>query len=240
MKKNYSNKYSTEDIRKKFDKLVDKYSNLETGQTSAIDSYLIMDIISEVAFVINPNANNILDLGCGAGNYTLKILSKIPGLNCTLVDLSINMLNKAKERIAKETSGKVEIIQEDFRKLQLPQNHFDIVVSATALHHLREEEEWKLVFNKVCNSLKKGGSFWISDITEHDNPLIQEVMHKRYEKYLVDFGGEELKAWVNEQMELEDTPRSLEFQLNMLKEVGFSRTEILHKNATYAAFGAIK
>ncbi|MFC2137817.1 class I SAM-dependent methyltransferase [Bacteroidota bacterium] len=240
MKSDYTNKYTNEDIRNKFDNLVENYSNIETGQTSAIDSYLIMDIISKVASAINSNASNILDLGCGAGNYTIKILNSLPDLNCTLVDLSMKMLERAQKRVREITKGKVEIIQSDFRKLQLKNNFYDIVVTGTSLHHLRQEDEWRNVFGLIYTSLKKGGSFWISDITEHDNPIIQKIMHKRYEEYLIDFGGEELKDWVNEQMALEDTPRSLEFQLNMLKEVGFSKTEILHKNATYAAFGAIK
>ncbi len=240
MKTDYSNKYTNEDIRNKFDKLIENYSNIETGQTSAIDSYLIMDMISKVACAINPETVNVLDLGCGAGNYTVKILNKLPNLNCTLVDLSMKMLQRANERVQKLTTGEVNIIQSDFRELELKENYFDIVVTGTSLHHLRQEEEWRHVFTLIFNSLKWGGSFWISDITEHDNPIIQKLMHERYEEYLYDFGGEDLVNWVNEQMALEDTPRSLEFQLNMLKEVGFSKTEILHKNAAYAAFGAIK
>jgi len=240
MRTNYSNKYTNEDIRNKFDNLVDNYSNIETGQTSAMDSYLIMEMISKVASAVNPNTTHILDLGSGAGNYTIKVAQQFPMVNCTLVDLSMKMLERAKERVQQVTTGKVDIIQSDFRKLNLKDNYYDIAVTGTALHHLRGEEEWKQVFSLIFKSLKPGGAFWISDITEHDNPVIQNIMHNRYENYLVDFGGEELKNWVNEQMALEDTPRSLEFQLNMLKEVGFLTTEILHKNAVYAAFGAIK
>lgn len=240
MKTDFSAKYTNEDIRKKFDNLVDKFSDIDTGQTSAMDSYLIMDMISKVASASNPGAKNILDLGCGAGNYTIKILQQMPTLNCTLVDLSDKMLNRAKERIKALTTGEVYIVQSDFRELKLKGNNFDIVVTGTSMHHLRQEEEWRNVFGLIYKCLKKGGSFWISDVIEHDNPVIQKIMYGRYEEYLINFGGEELKNWVNEQIELEDTPRSLEFQLNMLKEVGFPKTEILHKNAVYAAFGATK
>jgi tRNA (cmo5U34)-methyltransferase len=43
-----------------------------------------------------------------------------------------------------------------------------------------------------------------------------------------------------ERYESEDTPRTLSYQLNLLKQVGFSETIVLHKHFNFAAFGAIK
>ncbi len=234
------NKFTVEQIRDKFDNLVEKFANLDTGQTSAIDSAIIMEIIANTASSVNPNAEKVLDIGCGAGNYTLMLLLKIPDLDCTLIDLSLPMLEKAKERISKVSNGEINLIQNDIRKIILPENEFDIVIAATSLHHLREKEEWFSVFTNIFKSLSTGGSFWISDVILHDHPQIQKYMYKRYEDYLVNFESEELKNWVNEQIELEDTPRPLNFQLDLLKQVGFKQVEILHKNSVYAAFGGIK
>ena len=36
------------------------------------------------------------------------------------------------------------------------------------------------------------------------------------------------------------TPRPVPYQLDLLHEVGFSHVELLHKNACFAAYGAIK
>jgi len=38
----------------------------------------------------------------------------------------------------------------------------------------------------------------------------------------------------------EDSPRPLMFQIDLLRSVGFSNVEILHKNSCFAAFGGIK
>ncbi|MBN2520688.1 MAG: class I SAM-dependent methyltransferase [Bacteroidales bacterium] len=240
MNNNFHTKSTNEQIKQKFDSLVDKFSNINTGQTSAMDSAIIMEIIANTAFAVNPNAKKVLDIGCGAGNYCIMLLSKIQNLDCTLIDLSPKMLEKAKERINSISKGKVILINKDIRKVELPDQEFDIIMAGTSLHHLREEEEWQQVFEKIYRSVKNGGSFWISDIILHDHPQIQKYMYKRYEEYLVNFGGEELKNWVNEQIEIEDTPRSLNFQLDLLKRVGFKQVEILHKNSVYAAFGGIK
>jgi len=53
------------------------------------------------------------------------------------------------------------------RNLDLPNNHFDIILAAATLHHLREDNDWQLMFTKIYQSLKPGGSFWVSDFITH-------------------------------------------------------------------------
>ena len=101
------NKSTVKEIKERFDNDVERFSNLDTGQVAAIDAQISLELITEASKRIRPNAQNILDVGCGAGNYSLKMLSKIPNLNCTLVDLSKPMLAKAQERLSTQTNGTV-------------------------------------------------------------------------------------------------------------------------------------
>ncbi|MEX2591557.1 MAG: hypothetical protein WD426_02200 [Anditalea sp.] len=55
-----------------------------------------------------------------------------------------------------------------------------------------------------------------------------------------ELGGADLKQKVWEYMDYEDSPRSINYQLKLLKKVGFKEVEVLHKNTIFAAFGAIK
>ncbi|MGY0040998.1 class I SAM-dependent methyltransferase [Pedobacter sp. NJ-S-72] len=199
-----------------------------------------MELCTEAAKYITPNATELLDIGCGAGNYSLKMLSKIPGLNCTLNDLSMPMLIRAKERVSAKTNGKITIIQDDMRNLDLPDNHFDIVLAAATFHHLRTDDDWNLVFTKVYKALKPGGSIWISDLITHDSKLISKLFQDKYRIYLETLGGPEYGQKVFDYIEYEDTPRSISYQLDLLKKAGFKETEILHKNSCFAAFGGIK
>jgi tRNA (cmo5U34)-methyltransferase len=240
MKTDYSNKATNQEIRERFDKDTERFSNLETGQQTTIDAPLTMDLCTEAAKYSNPDARELLDIGCGAGNYTLKMLSKIPGLNCVLNDLSMPMLQKAMERVSPQTTGTVEIIQEDMRNLDLPDNHFDIVLAAATLHHLRDDDDWEMMFRKIYKTLKPGGSFWISDFIAQNSDIINKLFEDRYSRYLETLGGPEYRQKVWDYVKHEDTPRSLNFQLGLLSKVGFHSIEILHKNSCFAAFGAIK
>ncbi|MFY9150430.1 MAG: methyltransferase domain-containing protein [Prolixibacteraceae bacterium] len=233
-------KSSPETIRKNFDQQVERFSNLKTGQTTAIDSPLCMELIARSAVLLNPGANQIMDLGCGGGNYAVKVTSFLPETNCTLVDLSANMLEKAKERVQKNTSGAVVTIQGDYRDISFGENCYDIITAGTTLHHLREDQEWNSVFSKIYNSLKPGGSFWINDIVVSETGEINQMMLDGWiGEMKKHHNQEEIEMYLN-RYETEDTPRTLSYQLDLLKRVGFSKTIVLHKHFNFAAFGAIK
>src|SRR5947209_4788345 len=98
-----SMKSSVEEIRQRFDAEVERFSNLETGQSATVDAPLAMALVAEAAAATTPHARHVLDVGCGAGNYTLKLLERLPDLEVTLVDLSQPMLNRARERVGRAT-----------------------------------------------------------------------------------------------------------------------------------------
>ncbi|MEO8884902.1 MAG: methyltransferase domain-containing protein, partial [Mucilaginibacter sp.] len=133
MKTDYSQLATNDEIRNRFDNDVERFSNLDTGQLTTIDAPLTMELCTEAAKYVNPNASQLLDIGCGAGNYTLKMLSKIKNLNCTLNDLSLPMLQRAKQRVSAQTTGTVTLLQNDMRNLDLPSDHFDIILAAATL-----------------------------------------------------------------------------------------------------------
>jgi tRNA (cmo5U34)-methyltransferase len=233
-------KSTVSEIRERFDRDVERFSNLDTGQISTIDAKISLELVTEAARRIIPSAENLLDIGCGAGNYTLMMLSKIKNLHCTLVDLSKPMLDKAFERVSAETSHQVEIIQGDIREIDLKENHFDIILAGAVFHHLRDDADWEVVFNKLFRILKPGGCLMISDLVTQVTEKMTKYIWEKYGDYLESQGGAEYRQKVLDYVAREDSPRSLNYQLGLLKKVGFSYTEILHKNICFAAFGGIK
>jgi tRNA (cmo5U34)-methyltransferase len=233
-------KSTVEQIRARFDNDVERFSNLDTGQTATVDAPLIMELVARTAAAVTPHAHSVLDVGCGAGNYTLRLLQELPNFDATLVDLSGPMLARAEERVSAETTGKVITIQGDIREVDTGENTHDICLAAMTLHHLRSDAEWESVFSKLYRSLRAGGALWIADMIEHSTPAVQALMWQRYGEYLSGFKGEEYRDHVWAYVEQEDTPRPLLWQIELLTRVGFSDVELLHKNSCFAAFGGIK
>src|SRR6516225_3151847 len=139
-------KSTVEEIRRRFDADVERFSNLETGQSATVDAPLAMALVAEAAAATTPQARHVLDVGCGAGNYTLKLLEFLPNLDATLIDLSQPMLDRARERVSRSTSGRITTLQADVREVKLQDGEFDVVLAAAVLHHLRTDLEWRDVF----------------------------------------------------------------------------------------------
>jgi tRNA (cmo5U34)-methyltransferase len=233
-------KSTVEEIRQRFDNDVERFANLDTGQTSTIDAKYSLELIAEAAKRLVPHAENMLDIGCGAGNCTLTMLQKTANLNCTLVDLSKPMLDRAFERISSQTNGKIEIIQGDIRHVTLMENHFDIILANAVLHHLRDDRDWENVFGKLYRLLKPDGCLMIADLIKHDNDVLTEYFWQWYSDYLDKTGGQEYRRKVLDYVAKEDSPQSMTYQLELMKKIGFVNVEILHKNGCFGAFGGIK
>ena len=96
---NLEKKSTVEQIRARFDADVERFSRLETGQQATIDAPLVLELVSQAAATHLQPRGRLLDIGCGAGNFTLSILGRVSPLDCTLVDLSAPMLERARLRV---------------------------------------------------------------------------------------------------------------------------------------------
>src|SRR4029079_17738534 len=233
-------KSTVDEIRQRFDADVERFSNLDTDQSATVDAPLAMALVAQAAAVTTPHARHVLDVGCGAGNYTLKLLEQLPNLDVTLIDLSRPMLDRATERVGRATTGSVRAVQGDIREIDLPDRGFDIVLAAAVLHHLRTDAEWRDVFTAFHRALRPGGSVWIFDLVESAIPAVQQLQWRRYGEYLTRLKDDAYRDHVFAYVEQEDTPRPLLFQLDLLRQVGFAQVDALHKNVCFAAFGAVK
>jgi len=233
-------KSTLEEIRRRFDSDVDRFSSLETGQAATVEAPLAMELIAQAAVSCTANIRRVLDIGCGAGNNTLKLLQYVSPFDCDLVDLSRSMLERAHARIAAVNSGQIGIFQGDFRTLDLPDEGYDVILAAAVLHHLRDDQDWETAFRRIYRLTAPGGSFWITDLVSHETEQIHDMMWERYGEYLNSLGGDEFKNKVFACIDKEDSPRPVTYQLDLLRSVGFDHVELLHKNSCFAAFGAVK
>jgi tRNA (cmo5U34)-methyltransferase len=244
---NVSAKSTVEEIRRRFDGDVERFSNLATGQTATIDAPLAMELITAASVACNPAPRAVLDIGCGAGNNTLKLLGHLRSggyaydqVQYDLLDLSQPMLDRASERILATGAVDVRTICGDFREVDLPSGHYDVILAAAVLHHLRDDADWEAAFQKIFRLLAPGGSFWVTDFVAHESNGVSRIMWDRYGDYLVQTGGSAYRDKVFAYIAKEDSPRSLTYQLELARQSGFVEIDVLHKTSCFAAFGGRK
>ena len=233
-------KSTVDEIRRRFDADVERFSDLSTGQAATPDAPLVLDLVAEAAASVTPGATAVLDVGCGAGNYTIKLLQRRPGMDCTLLDLSRPMLDRAVQRVTAAGGRGVTAVQADVREAEFADGSFDVILAAQTLHHLRSGGEFDAVFAAFFRWLRPGGSAWVADSVEFALPAVESVMRRRWGEFLSTAGGDEYRDTVMAYVEKEDTPRPLAEQLDRLRAAGFGPVDVLHATGRFAAFGGVK
>lgn len=100
----------------------------------------------------------VLDLACGTGELERRLISTYPKLNLTGIDLSEAMLDLARGKLSRHPQ--VVLKQADSRQIPFPDHSFDIVVSCSAFHYMREPDK---VLREIHRVLVKGGRFILID-----------------------------------------------------------------------------
>ncbi|QIB68892.1 class I SAM-dependent methyltransferase [Aminipila butyrica] len=100
--------------------------------------------------------HTILDLGCGTGAVMQAILQDFPDTRVYGIDISENMLQKAKEKL----TDKASLILGDSEHLPYENEMFEVVYCNDSFHHYPAPEK---VAAEVYRVLKPKGTFIISD-----------------------------------------------------------------------------
>lgn len=109
---------------------------------------------------------NTLDIGCGDGRDTLPLAEH--GFNVTALDLSRVGIQKLMSIAQKRgIADRINAIVTDVRTWNYPKNHFDLVVSATCLDHLPEDDIPVMVEN-IISCMRDDGILFIEVYTTDD------------------------------------------------------------------------
>lgn len=235
-------KSTLKEIEERFDKDVARFSNLETGQLTTLDAAFNMELITaSIAKIYQDKPIQVLDIGCGAGNYAIKLLQKKKNLTFTLADLSQPMLDKAQERLVAMDADVLSLRKGDFRLIQASEGTFDVIMATAVLHHLRDDLDWETSFKGLFDLLNPGGTLWIFDLVEQHTEALQAYIYDElYGDYLTVLQDTAYRDAVFAYIKKEDSPRSLMYQLNLLGSVGFQKVDVLHKNLCFASFVGFK
>ncbi|GAB2863432.1 hypothetical protein GCM10022221_74220 [Actinocorallia aurea] len=107
----------------------------------------------------------ICDLGCGTGQYTLKLAETYPDAKITGVDLSTASLHYAQRRAA-DRGRAWDLVRAPAEATGLPDGGFDLVTSFILLHEL-PPHAIRAVFAEAFRLLAPDGDLLFSDVTPY-------------------------------------------------------------------------
>ncbi|MDO5826200.1 MAG: 16S rRNA (cytosine(1402)-N(4))-methyltransferase [Methanosphaera sp. rholeuAM130] len=223
------------DLGKHFD---DEAEGFDNAINKNIPRY---DEMIEVLVNAIPNDKKdlrVLDLGCGTGNITLKLLERFPKARVTCLDLSKNMLELAKKKLSDYDS--IEYVLGDFTIIDIIDN-YDAVISSLALHHIASDEAKLEMYRHIYDALNDGGVFYNADVTLASTEYHEKMNQSIFDEFMENNGyspeeieNHRLKRKAN------DLPITLTKHLRFLEEVGFKNVDVIWKYYATAVYGAIK
>jgi arsenite methyltransferase len=152
----------------------------------------------------------VLDLGSGAGNdcFVARTLVGETG-KVTGLDFTEEMIQKARQNLAKTGFKNIEFIQGDIEEMPLPDSTFDVVISNCVLNLVPDKQK---AFSEIFRVLKPGGHFCISDVVTSGE--LPEGLKEAAEMYAGCVSG------ATEKQEY----------LKIIEKQGFSQVEIQKEN----------
>lgn len=100
---------------------------------------------------------SVLDVGCGTGMLSERLLGAFPSCRLTGVDLSPAMVERARARLA----GRAEVREADAERLPFHDGAFDLVVCNDSFHHYPDPDRAAFQMWRV---LRKGGALVLGDV----------------------------------------------------------------------------
>jgi len=113
----------------------------------------------------------VLDLGSGAGTDSLVAAQMVAaGGHVTGIDMTPEMLAKARTAAAEMGATNVEFVEGDAERLPFPDESFDVVISNGVIDLAPDKDA---VFSELRRVLAPGGRIQIADVTIQ-NPVSEE------------------------------------------------------------------
>ncbi|MEJ8818097.1 class I SAM-dependent DNA methyltransferase [Lacibacter sp. H407] len=138
------------EVQQAYNSWAQQYDSNE-NKTRDLEAKSLRETLAPLTFA------HCLEIGCGTGKNTVWLLEK--AATVTAVDLSEEMLSKAKEKI---TGSNVSFVQADIMQpWTFATKAYDLVGFSLILEHI---EELQPVFAKVAAVLKSGGYLYISEL----------------------------------------------------------------------------
>ncbi len=157
----------------------DWYKTRKGAFVDEVEARLAFSLIN-----IQPGAK-VLDIGCGTGNHTARFIER--GCKVTGVDLSLSMLEIAKEKFPSNT-----FVHSSVYALPFPEDYFDVVFSMLTFEFLEEMEAAYFEMKRVA---KPNGQIFIGTINRKSpwgelyqseklkgNMVFKEASFKSYEE----------------------------------------------------------
>ena len=185
------------------------------------------------------NQLRVLELGCGTGNLSKKLLEINSDCWLTAIDLQEEMVMTCSKNLGRY-SRQTEVICADMIGFQSVGN-FDFVISNLALHYPDTDQKKVSVCRNAFMSLKPGGIFSFSIMIRDEPRESADYIFSKWERDVLCNGvsQEEFDEW-QRTCHKSDYPIPASLWMKWLKEIGFLYSRLTWQKTIFGTICARK
>ncbi|RJL24545.1 class I SAM-dependent methyltransferase [Bailinhaonella thermotolerans] len=148
----------------------------------------------ELVESVTGRSPRILDLACGPGSLSHRLLERLPDARIVAVDVDPALLILARESLGERvTVVRADLGEPDWTS-RLPEREFDAVVTATALHWFDEKGLTRL-YRDLAGVLRPGGVFTNADHMPALHPRFAGAVNAKRERDQESLRAEGVLDW---------------------------------------------
>jgi tRNA (cmo5U34)-methyltransferase len=220
------------DVKSAFDAAAPAYDRLRRQLIPCFDDFYGAAV---EMLPFPPGASpRILDLGAGTGLLAERLLARWPRARIELVDLSGEMLERARLRFAGQ-EDQVRMRTVDYLAEPLG-TRFDAVVSGLSIHHLSHPAK-RALFRRSFAALRPGGWFVDADNVLAPTPALAASDRRAWIAHVRRSGIEDAELAAALRRTRLDVLAPLAAQLGWLRAAGFDDVDCRYKWLHFAVFG---
>ena len=168
------------DVISDFQKRANNFEERSQWVTDKIINNIPFEFLS-----FRKDLGDIFDAGGGTGYLSYYLISKMPATSVTIVDASINMLQKARERLpeAVTVNGTIESY------CRMNNRKFDTILARQIFHYV---DNTNLIIRLLRDKLKDNGILYVGQFVVHDeetsvwnNLLMKEISKSRRRSFII-------------------------------------------------------
>jgi tRNA (cmo5U34)-methyltransferase len=222
-----------------FGSMVERYDSLIRRAVPRYDEMITR--LMEHLPALGPGAR-VLELGCGTGNLTLRLLERYKAAAVVGVDAAPEMTELAAKRAvgAGATAGpRLSVVTRRFEDLMLDDGSFDLVTSSLSLHHVQNKRP---LYRAIARWIRPGGRLVFADQLAGATDQVTGVHWDLWLAFCRQPGHctEAEITELSEHARVHDHYEPLTAHFTMMREAGFDELDLMWRNGMYCVVGGTR
>lgn len=194
------------------------------------------ELMDRLIDAVPTTSRRVLELGCGTGTLSLRLVQTLPDACFTFLDASPEMLATTRARVEQVAPGALDrcvFMEARFEDIDEATGRWDLVVASLSIHHMQSPEP---LYRALAGVLEPGGALRMSDGVRAAAEDRHDAHMRVWETFWRQPGNlseQEIES-VLDHVRRHDHYQSLVDHFDWLRAAGFHRCDCLWRDGLFA------